>query len=358
MVRMEAGSPEVVVKLNIQNTTVVLDQFPIQVTGLEASWLTPPPVEVGLFPGEVRDVEFKLHPPRNTSVKTGTYTFQVHVRSRANNVAQSISGVLQVTGEPRLRVELTPRQRAGRGQATFNLNIVNGGDGDARAVLEGNDEEAACDFRFQPSEATLVAAGRSVSARVVVRARKRPWVGRDHAYNFQILAGLLDSNAQGAEATAQFTHHPYIGGWAPIIKGLFALVALVIVGVALRVISLTNLPPQLAGHVKVSLAQTLGNTCTVQQLLEFCSVERFAAEPSMTLDCTFDQPFEEFVGAQAALIGECRSESAYDGFGNGLQYSANGVLFWQKDSNTVYFFTGPRVYAYLAGKSELLYAPP
>jgi hypothetical protein len=45
---------------------------------------------------------------------------------------------------------------------------------------------------------------------------------------------------------------------------------------------------------------------------------------------------------------------AYDDFGNGVQYSQKGVLFWLKESNTVYLFTGDSVYAYVQDKPRLL----
>ena len=44
----------------------------------------------------------------------------------------------------------------------------------------------------------------------------------------------------------------------------------------------------------------------------------------------------------------------YDEFGNGLQYTKKGAMFWLKASNTVYFFTGDSVYAYVQDKPHLL----
>jgi hypothetical protein len=50
----------------------------------------------------------------------------------------------------------------------------------------------------------------------------------------------------------------------------------------------------------------------------------------------------------------CTTDAAYDSFGNGVQYSTVGVMWWLKASNTVYLFRGDSVYLFVEGKPRLL----
>jgi hypothetical protein len=76
--------------------------------------------------------------------------------------------------------------------------------------------------------------------------------------------------------------------------------------------------------------------------------------PQPNAQCAFDFGFKEFADAEPAMVGACTSNVSYDDFGNGVQYAQKGVLFWLKESNTVYLFTGDSVYAYVQGKPRLL----
>ena len=95
----------------------------------------------------------------------------------------------------------------------------------------------------------------------------------------------------------------------------------------------------------------IGGLCPAQdETLAFQS-----ASEKTTDRCSFEFGFKDYAEAEPKLVGECTSGVYYDGFGNGVQYTRAGMLFWQKDSNTVYFFRGSSVWAYIQGHSQLLY---
>ncbi len=101
------------------------------------------------------------------------------------------------------------------------------------------------------------------------------------------------------------------------------------------------------------MAQSCGNLRSVPVLGGVCPA-RPSQLPPLAADCSFQFGFKEFADAEAAMVGPCTTNVVYDDYGNGLQYTKKGVLFWLKESNTVYLFTGDSVYAYVQGKPRLL----
>jgi hypothetical protein len=96
-----------------------------------------------------------------------------------------------------------------------------------------------------------------------------------------------------------------------------------------------------------------GNIRNVPVLGGMCPT-RPSSLPQPTAQCSYQFGFKEFADAEPAMVGACTSNVAYDDFGNGVQYVQKGVLFWLKESNTVYLFTGDSVYAYVQGKPRLI----
>jgi hypothetical protein len=70
--------------------------------------------------------------------------------------------------------------------------------------------------------------------------------------------------------------------------------------------------------------------------------------------CDLDGRFAGFFPSEAPLIGECATGAAPDPLGNAQQLTTKGVLYWLKESDTVYFFTGENVYVLIDGRFRLL----
>jgi hypothetical protein len=71
--------------------------------------------------------------------------------------------------------------------------------------------------------------------------------------------------------------------------------------------------------------------------------------------CKFEFGFKELAEAEPKLVDKCTSKVYYDHFGNGVQYTKTGILFWQKESNTIYFYRGSSIWGFIQGHSQLLY---
>ena len=349
---MEPGGSPVEIVLTLHNLSNVVEQYTIEVTGLETDWFTAPVTSLSLFPQDRDQVRISLHAPKRPGLRAGSYPFQVTARARSGTADQAAHGVLDVRGIAIYRiVDLAPRRLTTRGQGTFRLQVANTGAADVRLALEGRDTDDECTFGF-PKQEALVAAGARTEFPVQVKPKKQPWIGPERSYDFTITARPTDARGDSQMASGQLTHRPMFQAlpiW-PILKWL--LIALVLIAVVIGLYAL-GIPQEFGRRAEVALAQSCGNVRNVPVVGGLCPA-RSSQLPQPNAQCTFEFGFKEFADAEPAMVGACTSNVAYDDFGNGVQYAQKGVLFWLKESNTVYLFTGDSVYAYVQGKPRLL----
>jgi hypothetical protein len=351
-VEMEPGGTPVEVVATLQNLSNVVEQYSIEVTGLEADWFTAPVASVSLFPQDKDQVRISLHPPKRPGLRAGSYPFRVVARARGNATQTSAAGVLDVRGVAIYRiVDLSPRRLTARGSGTYRLEIANSGAADVRLGLEGADPEKQCNFRFPKGE-PLVTAGGKGDYPVVVQPRKRPWIGPEKSYDFTISARPIDARGEPQVVSGQFTHKPMFRSFPiwPILK--WVLIALVLLAVVI-VLFAFQIPQEFGRRASVATAQACGGLRNVPIIGGMCPA-RAAELGTVTVDCSFQAGFKDFAEANPEMVGPCTTNVVYDDFGNGLQYSKKGALFWLKASNTVYFFTGDSLYAYVQDKPHLL----
>ncbi|HEX8967413.1 MAG TPA: hypothetical protein VF937_06010 [Chloroflexota bacterium] len=351
-VEMEPGGTPVEIIATLQNVSNIVEQYAIEVTGLDSDWFTAPVTSVSLFPQDRDQVRISLHPPRRPGLRAGTYPFRVVARALSGTAQQSAGGTLDVRGVAIYRiVDLVPRRLTARGKGSYRLEIANTGAADIRVGFEGSDPEGQCTYGFPKQSEAVVAAGARSEFPVVVKPRKRPWIGPEQSYDFTISARPLDARGEPQAVSGQFTHKPLFRAlpiWGIVKWVLIALAALAIIIVLFAV----GIPQEFGRRTQVATAQACGSLRNVPVLGAACPRPREL--PPLAADCNYQFGFKEFSDAEPDMVGACTTNVIYDDYGNGLQYSKKGVLFWLKESNTVYFFTGDSVYAYVQGKPRLL----
>ena len=355
-VQMEPGGTPYEMVATIQNNADSVDQYTLEVSGLDQEWYTAPVTSFTVFPQDREQVRISLHPPRRPDVKAGSHQFRVLVRARAG-AQESADAVLELRGTAVYRIDLTPRQMSGRGEGRYQLRLFNTGDADIQLGLEGADADAALKVSFPGHDDSTVRVVSNTEIPVLVRPDKRPLVGREKAYSFSITARPLDAAGDPQTVSAQFTYRPMFASLAPLRAfGIVAVIAIALLAIVAVVVSsgFVQGAPQ---RVSLAMGSLKGAACNVPIVGGLCPRE----EPSLAAQslpvegpCVFEFGFKEFAQAEPKLIGDCTSNVAYDRFGNGVQYTKLGTLFWQKESNTVYFFRGDSLWAYIQGRSQLL----
>jgi hypothetical protein len=338
-VPMVPGGAPVEVTVTIQNRSDGVAEYAVELIGLEADWFTPPPTSVRLFPQDRDQLRFALRPPRRAA--RGNFVYRVLVRSRAGGAQAAAEGTLEVTGTIAYRLEVLPRRQTGRGQGTFQAQLTNTGGADLRVTLDGESAEGNCEVRFLRDAPSVVQAGQKVDVPLRVRPFQRPAVGQERSYDFNVTARPDDPTTAPQTVAAQFTHQPRLASWAPVRTTLLILGGLIVVLALIAVV----LPSGLAGP----MGGLRAFVCDIPIIGSLCG-----GRP-VTATCVYDEGFKAYAEAETQLIGPCVTGPLADSFGNVRQYSKNGVLFWQHDSNTVYFFKGDSLYAFLDEKSVLIH---
>jgi hypothetical protein len=349
-VEIEPGGPPVEVTVALRNLSNVVEQYTLEISGLDADWYTAPVTSVSLFPQDSDQVRITLHPPKRPGVRAGSYPFRVIARARSGTAESSGSGTLELRGVAIYRIlDLAPRRQTARGKGTYRLQLSNTGAADVRLGLEGRDTEDACTFSFPKHAEPLVAAGSKGEYPVVVRPKKRPWVGPPRSYDFTISVRPLDARGEPQTIAGQFTHQPLFRTLPilPVLKWLLILAVLLALLVAAFA---TGTAQEFGRRTAIVKAEGCSHLADVPLLGSLCGPGVAAPDKG----CSFEFGFQEFAAAEPQMVGACTTNVVYDKFGNGLQYTQKGVLFWLKESNTVYFFSGDSVYVFVQGKTRLI----
>jgi len=177
--------------LTIQNLSEIVDQYTLDVEGLDAAWLTLSPPRISLFPQDEGQVTIKLHPPE--TARAGTYDFSVKVASRENPIEWTrVQGTLEVAPVFLFDVSLSPqRKTTTEREATFDLHLTNPGNVDLTLGLSATDPEAACTYRFHPSPVTVDAGG-SATVELTVTSTQPPQE-QSRLYSFTVKVAPLDA---------------------------------------------------------------------------------------------------------------------------------------------------------------------
>lgn len=357
-IEVEPGANPVEATITLQNLGNVVEQYSADVVGLDPEWFTAPVASVALFPQDRDQLRVTFHPPKRTGVKAGTYPFKVVVRARSGAQEETVEGVLDVRGFAVFRLDLVPRRLTSR-SGKFRLDIANSGTADVLLTLEARDQEDACRFKLGADATSQVRAGSSSQLPVRVIPKKRPWVGPDATYDFVVSARPQDARGDAQTTSGQYTYHPYFPSWAPLRRlGMFAallLVLLIVFEILVASGVLGGAAEEFPRRMEIAGAQIKGFVCRAPGIDRLCGPSGIAAQPTPNPDrCEFKFGFLQAWQTNNDLVGPCTTDAAYDSFGNGVQYTTYGTLWWLKASNTVYLFRNDSVYVFIEGKPRLL----
>jgi len=184
-ISLEAGA-NIKSTISIINRGSVVDQFSVEVEGLEESWYTLSASSVKLFPGGQESITLTIHPPKESSSKAGKYPFSIKAASVENPKETATElGTLEIQPYHEFGAELHPTQRVTRGEADFQLTIRNKGNGRETFKFNAQDEQGGCQFRFEDEEVKLD-PGESSKVGLWVGAKSRPKFGAKKQYSFQV----------------------------------------------------------------------------------------------------------------------------------------------------------------------------
>jgi hypothetical protein len=186
---VQPGS-EVVLKLRVENSGHVVDQFDLVVLGDAASWTVVEPPVLSIFPGQSAAAAIHFRPPRAATTTAGAVPFGVRVGSREDPAGSTVEeGVVTVGTFTDTGADLVPKNSRGQRSATHELALDNRGNAPVHASLGATDPNGELRFRFQPPELD-VNPGRAAFARLRVQPNRGFLSGppRSHPFQLQVAA--------------------------------------------------------------------------------------------------------------------------------------------------------------------------
>src|SRR5688500_15638098 len=138
-INVSPGGPPTTATVYVRNMGAEVDQFSVEVDGLDPSWYSAEVNAVALFPGDSLPIAIQIHPPPGAA-QPARYAFGVRARSHPDpNLTAATAGALNVGGSRAFRAELAP-QRATAHAGKYRLTISNAGGAPLAMELTGYDE--------------------------------------------------------------------------------------------------------------------------------------------------------------------------------------------------------------------------
>lgn len=202
------GEP-VTIDVEVFNTTAVVDEFEVDVVGLDPRWVRCDPPRVSLFPSSGGRTRVTVLVDTTYALRAGRHVFGVRARS---TVDPHISTVIEVeaTVFPTSGAEMSihpETQRAGAAGA-FVAVIRNLTNTVLQVDMRGTDPEGAVRFGFTPPRLAIAPGDEGFS--VVEVAGKRPFRGTDTQRPFTVLGVLPNPDSEPLSTTGILIQKPWI----------------------------------------------------------------------------------------------------------------------------------------------------
>lgn len=214
------------VRIKIQNTGQVVDEFTFQVLGDAAAWATVAPAMIPLFPGKEEIATVTFRPPRTAQIQAGPVHFGVRVVSREDPEGSVVEeGALTVGAFADASAELVPKNSRGSRSAVHEVAVDNRGNGQMQVALSATDKDKLLNFNLSPTS-LVVAPGTAGFARLKVQPRQTFFRGSPKSRQFQV--GVQPAGQPPIILDGTMVQGPLLAPWMiPVALGALAAVVAV-----------------------------------------------------------------------------------------------------------------------------------
>ncbi len=221
------------------NQGPIVEHFSVRVDGLDKTWVTAPTDAIQLMPGTRGSLPVVIHPPQDSSAKSGQYPYRLVVTSRTNaQDTAAVSGVVTIHPFERFVADMRPKQLKNHGLC--RILVRNEGNADSTFTVTGRDPGEAIQFGERVKR-VQVAAGQSGTADFEVAPKKRPYFGRSQTLNFEM---VVAGGKEQQSLSGQLEVTPVIPSWVMPVAGVLLL--LLCIGGAILLQSLMSRQDEIA----------------------------------------------------------------------------------------------------------------
>src|SRR5438105_4116533 len=201
------GTSRVVV--TVDNRGSIVDEFRLQVEGLDATWFDIRSPKVSLFPNEAGQLELDIHVPAEP-VRAGIYRGVVRVVSGHDPLSVALLDLtITVPLIERLEMDLRPAQVTTSGSARYRVQLNNSGNSEQVVDLRVTDADQLLRSKLGRDRVSIP-AGESIDVDVRVEPHKGRLLGRPAYHSFDITAVRADEplSEPVAAAVGQLVYKP------------------------------------------------------------------------------------------------------------------------------------------------------
>jgi len=258
---VQPGS-EAVIKLRVENSGRVVDQFELTVLGDAAAWTVVEPPVLPIFPGQSATATIHFRPPRTAGTLAGGIPFGIRVGSHEDPGGSTVEeGVVTVGSFTDTAADLVPKNSRGQRSATHELALDNRGNALVHAAFTAIDPNGSLRFQFQPPEVD-VNPGRAAFARLRVRPNSGFMTGPPRSHPFQVQ--VAPAGEKPILIDASMIQEPLFAPWMRTVA--LGLVGLIIAGALLWFLAIKpGIESTAKAAVKDPLAQQSAAIAQLQQ---------------------------------------------------------------------------------------------
>ncbi|MCB8947553.1 MAG: protein kinase [Ardenticatenaceae bacterium] len=218
------------IQVELLNQGHATDHFLLKLEGLPPSWVTLPDEAIQLQPGAQSSLPVTIHPPKNSSARSGQHRYRLVVVSQSSPSEQAaVSGTVQIRPFTQFAIDMRPKEVTNNGLC--RVLVRNDGNFDATYSLAGRDTSQAVQFEQATQQITVPAGGKD-TVDFQVSSAQRPFTGNasTHPFTIQVSSGPESQSLQG-----QLITKPILPGWLIPVFGIL----LVILCISLAVVYAT-----------------------------------------------------------------------------------------------------------------------
>ena len=193
------------VNLLLHTQGVTEDEFRISVVGIPANWISTPSALTQIAPGEEKEVELTIRPPRTPQSRAGRQRFEIQISSQAvPDQSVEVKCTLTIAAYTHFASELDPEEIAADEEGLVTVKNLSNIQQSYSLTWESEEDS----LQFEPAEPVQMRAqpGETALWEYNARPRSRPLFGAEYTYPFtanvqsaeqkvQILRGDLKTNA-------------------------------------------------------------------------------------------------------------------------------------------------------------------
>jgi hypothetical protein len=214
-------------QVELFNQGMTVDHFSLNVDGLPANWVTLPSDSLQLMPGARGSMPISVHPPQDSSSRSGQHRYRLVVTSRSDKKeSAAVAGSVTVKPFSRFSLDMRPKRLTSPGAC--RLVIRNDGNFDTTFTVVGRDPGEAIKFET-PHQRLPVAAGQAATVDWQIAAKNRPFLGAKQTLPFEVQVSTATSDQQSVSGQLDVT--PIIPPWVPgLLMALLVILCLVAAG--------------------------------------------------------------------------------------------------------------------------------